>query len=393
MVFFLTSCSIIGRNGETGTPHPAGSAEPNSAIVNRPMVSTAAAPTIEIPTATVTSTPTPLPTETAVPTITPTPTLTPSWSNLHLTGKLLYMTIMEDQGVGLVSLDLLTGERKILFQPPQNGWLVNFAVSPENSEVALAYAPPSPDGEPQADKTSLYLLPLNDTESSDMLQPVLREDETINSGFFTPAWSPDGQFLYYTRNLHAEDASGLPFQYFVERVALPDGQPERILEDAVIPVVSPDGSKMAFLTFDPETFKNDLYLADVDGKNAIPAFSPDTFLAVDDHFFSPDGTTVVFSAVSDVQLQQPLSLLDRLLGVQRAEAHSLPSDWWQVSADGGQPERLTDVFITGLYGTFSPDGQYIGFLSTGGIFVMQSDGSGLTLLKGAAAFGGIAWIP
>ena len=92
------------------------------------------------------------------------------------------------------------------------------------------------------------------------------------------------------------------------------------------------------------------------------------------------------------------SWLDRLLGVGLAEAapdrHNVPSDWWRVAVNGGQPQRLTQLYDMGLYGAFSPDGRYLAFVTVTGIFVMDLTGDKLTsLLSGTGTYGTLAWLP
>jgi hypothetical protein len=46
-----------------------------------------------------------------------------------------------------------------LFEPPPNTALSSGSMSPEGQQLALAYAPPPPEGEIQFGFTGLYLLP------------------------------------------------------------------------------------------------------------------------------------------------------------------------------------------------------------------------------------------
>ena len=149
---------------------------------------------------------------------------------------------------------------------------------------------------------------------------------------------------------------------------------------------------LAYVSFVPATNSNDLYLANADGSNAKLVMPAGSFFAVDAPVFSADGQTLLFSAVGDVQ-PPAASWLDQFLGVQVAEAHTVPSDWWRVSIDGGQPERLTRINDTGLYGDSSPDGQHVAFVSVTGVYVMNTDGSNLVQLVKDAVGGTVSWTP
>ena len=72
--------------------------------------------------------------------------------------------------------------------------------------------------------------------------------------------------------------------------------------------------------------------------------------------------------------------MDWLLGMQTVSAHNVISDWWSVPSIGGTPTQLTHIQAPGLYGSVSPDGQQVASFSANGIFVMQPDGSGLSMI-------------
>jgi Tol biopolymer transport system component len=276
-------------------------------------------------------------------------------------------------------------------------------VSPDGTRLALAYAPPPPEGEIAYGYTDLYIAPL---DQIDQLQPVLERTDPQES-YFNPVWSPDGRYIYYAHLGHSapvtNTAQPTPFgmvnyRYDIERLGYPDGQPERLIENAIWPRLSPDGSKLAYVSFDWSTYVNDLYVADANGSNSTLLIPSGTFTAVDAPLFTADGSMVIFSAV-DGPASFPatptpsLSWLDQLLGVQIASAHSIPSDWWRVPVTGGPPEQLTQIYDTGMYGTLSPDGTRVAFVSAYGISVMNPDGSDLQLVSQAWVGGSLDWIP
>jgi hypothetical protein len=84
------------------------------------------------------------------------------------------------------------------------------------------------------------------------------------------------------------------------------------------------------------------------------------------------------------------------MGVTVVSAHgNTPSDLWTVPVDGGTPTQITQIGISDLFASFSPDNEHIAIFSEDGLFVMNSDGSELTLLvpnlQGIS--GTVRWIP
>jgi len=212
--------------------------------------------------------------------------------------------------------------------------------------------------------------------------------------YFTPTWTPDGKYLYFAHFVPVRDTSGNTFKYTIERIAYPDGQPEVMIPDAIWPVVSPDGTKLAYLKFDTVQYTQELYLADLDGQNATPVLPSENFPSVDAQFFSPDGQSLIFNAVGEGK-PPALSFLDQLLGVQVAEAHNVPSDWWsiQLGAADAKPVRLTTLYDTGMFGDFAPDGQHIAFLSASGMYVMDPVGEDVKPLIDIKSLGTLEWVP
>ena len=314
----------------------------------------------------------------------------PAWASLNLTGQLV---ITQGAG-GIEKINLATGEGAVLFKPPEEAWLTSATVSPDGKQIALSYAPPPPAGEIQFGYTGLYLMP---ADGSAPPAPLLERTDPQES-YFTPSWSPDGKYVYYAHFIPVRNSdTGNTFRYTVERLALPGGSPDLLIESAIWPRLSPDGATLAYLSFDLQTFANELYVADPDGKNARPIFLPGTFQAVDAHLFTPDGSAIIFSAVGEGPGYQStptpaLSWFDRLLGVQAAEAHNVPSDWWRVSLDGAGLTRLTKIYDTGMYGSFSPDGERLAFIAASGIYVINPDGSGLTPMLPIETLGTLEWI-
>jgi Tol biopolymer transport system component len=307
------------------------------------------------------------------------------WAGSKLSGHLIYIQIPRR----IVKLDLASGQRTILFTASNNAFVSAAQVSPDGKWIVMAYAPPE-DPNLQSANTDLYVMPADGSAAPQ----VLLKRATQKEDFFNPVWSPDGKYVYYSHLM--PDVNGTSkytnFTYDLERVAYPGGRPQKLIDSAFWPRLSPDGSKLAYVSFVPATNSNDVYIARPDGSQAKLVMPAGAFSAVDAPLFSPDGKTIAFSAVGGPQLPG-LSWLDRLMGVQIAEAHNVPSDWWRISVESGKPEQLTHINGTGMYADYAPDGQHLAFASITGLFVMRPDGSNLIQLINEGLGGSVSWTP
>jgi Tol biopolymer transport system component len=311
----------------------------------------------------------------------------PSVTQYGLTGRLVLIRFNQS-GNRLIELNLQSGEIRTLFQAPENSWLAEAVVSPDEQQILLTYAPPPPDGESQFGYSDLYLLPY---DGSSQPQAFLTRTDPDES-FFFPTWAPDGKSAYFT-HLYVVDPNSQvrAYQNDIERASL-NGETSALIDHALWPAISPDGSRLAYLYADPVTLGNDLYLADPDGGGQVPVLQPGFNPPVDAHLFTLDGSQLIFSMVNP-QLPPASSWLERLFGVEVASAHSVPSDWYRVPTGGGLPERLTGLGDLYLNGDLSPDGSQMAFISASGLYVMNIDGSDLTMLSSEVFVGTVSWVP
>ena len=341
-------------------------------------------PAGEIPTATM------LP-ATASTSILPATRVPITWAHLNLSGKLIFLnSAMEgDQLTSSVQLlDLVTGEVRIIFSIAP-AWIYYATISPDAKTMVISYAPLKQSNAPSI--RSLYVLPLDgSTEPQLLFTPPTSADR------YTQAeWSPDGKYLYYVHYNQDDPESQFVEDYDISRMTYSDGKHEKILEHAFWPRLSPDSSKLVYVSLDPESGKNELFVTNVDGSSAERVVLEGAMLPdiIDAPIFSPDGRSVLFSAPEPSQSYQP-NFFERMIGIQAAKAHGVPSDWWSVPVSGGVPTRLTNLQTINLFASISPDGEHIASLSGEGIFVMNSDGSNLTqLLADTGVHGTVSWIP
>ena len=319
-----------------------------------------------------------------------------TWTNLHLTGKLVYaMGTVENNNyiIRIQVLDLVTGEASVVYTVPINGWIYYVSVSPDSKHLIMSYSPPP--GENPGVVQALYIMPLDGSKPPGlMFMPRIREDQYMQA-----EWSPDGKYIYYTHvNYQIPDDPNRIYPLFeIFRMEYLGGQEESIAEGAYFPRFSSDSSHLVYVSVDPLSIKNRLTIADPDGMNAQDvvlsgAYVPDV---KDAPLFSPDGQSILFSGAIPVQSYQP-NWFEKLVGIRVANANGgIPSDWWSVPVSGGEVTRITNIQSSSLYASVSPDKKYIASFSAGGIFVMKPEGSELTLLvPNLDGFSGtVNWIP
>jgi len=357
--------------------------------VDQPGVATAA-PTLEL--APTLSPPSESASQTNVLTTTQIPV---TWAELNLTGRLVYINGISVDNVFQLQvqvLNLVTGEVTTIFDAPKYSWIYYISVSPDYTQLLMSYNPPPDDNQVDQD---IYIMPLDGSQAPQRLftPPTLEDD------YIEVEWSPDGKYVYFTQvNYHIPPAEGQIYPlYSIYRMALPDGEMEMITEKAYWPRVSPDAAHIAYVSVDLFARGNRLFVADADGGNAkeVVITGPRIPDIKDAPLFTADGQSLIFSADIPMQSYQP-NWLDRLMGVRVAKAHSnVPSDWWTISVDGGEMTQLTNIQSRGLFGSLSPDNQYLASYSLDGIFVMKTDGIQLTQVipNPQSVPGTLSWIP
>jgi Tol biopolymer transport system component len=315
-----------------------------------------------------------------------------TWAHLNLTGKLVYLS-STTEGNKLSStvemLELKTGEVRTMLHVP-SAWVYYATLSPDAKTLVMSYAPPKESS--SSSGRSLYLLPLEGTaEPQPLFTPPTSDDH-----YTQVEWSPDGEYLYY---VHYNSQIRMPGQldpvYDILRMRYPDGGPEKIANHAFWPRISPDSSKLVYIFVDPDTARNELVVANADGSDPqhLELSGPQTLEIIDAPIFSPDGGSILFSAPEPGQSYQP-NFFEKLMGIQIAKAHDVPSDWWSVPVTGGAPTRLTNLQAINLFASTSPDQKQIASLSGEGIFLMDLNGSNLTqLVSDSGVHGTVSWIP
>jgi len=315
-----------------------------------------------------------------------------TWAGLNLTGRLVYIAASsgDDLASKIQVLNLATGEIKTIFTTTEDDWIFYVTISPDAKQLVMSYIPPSQGS--SLSNRALYIMPLDGATPPQLLFPPPTPDDH----YVQAEWSPDGKYIYYAHyNSHDPTDAPLIPAYDIFQMSYPDGQAEKIVDHGFWPRISSDAAKLVYVFVKPVSGLNELFIANADGSKPqrIMLSGPDAPEVIDAPIFSPDGQSILFSSPPPTQAYQP-NWFEKLMGLQVAKAHSIPSDWWSVPVAGGVPTRLTQIQTINLFGSISPDKQHVASLSGDGIFVMGLHGSNLTrLLFNPGVLGTVSWIP
>jgi Tol biopolymer transport system component len=245
----------------------------------------------------------------------PTTTIPVTWSNLNLSGKLVYISShpASDNNpiLSIQALDLRTGVITTIFEGPEISWIYYVSISPDEKQLVMSYS--SPPQNQSISSALLYVMPLDGSTQPQLL--VL--PPTIYDQYIQAEWSPDGQYIYYVHNNYENQPAGQHYPlYEIFRMAYPDGQPEKVAEQAFWPRLSADDLHLVYISMDPNAGTNKVFLANANGSNSQEvslsgAWTPDI---IDAPIFSPDGQTMIFSAPIPPQ-SSARSWIEKLLGI------------------------------------------------------------------------------
>lgn len=239
----------------------------------------------------------------------------------------------------------------------------------ERSTKAIAQMPAfSPDGKTIA-YAALLFLP-NDALQGDIWgidldgknTRTLVKAEGNDIVYFYPRYARDGRLLV-SRIEQPQTTNERAWLEWVDVAG--GGKRTHIIDDARDGDVSPDGTRIAFVRTDVTTQAFSLWIANADGSNPEQLVDNQTFLAILNPRFSPDGRWLAFGVHGAASKNLPLAESDCAVGwgflcfVQTAHAHVAPGALWRVNLETKKFEQLTNVYDDSPVPAWSKDGTSI----------------------------------
>jgi Tol biopolymer transport system component len=213
----------------------------------------------------------------------------------------------------------------------------------------------------------------------------------------TPAWTPDGKFIYFAHDVPTIDESNryTGDTLWVDRVELATGEVQAVVKDAVSPTIAPNGAfSWTVYNVNDSTFK--LTVGSLGGSDGKVILTNKDFQAIWTPTLSPDGKTILFGGsgrTSSKVTSVGSALADALNPIVpgTAQAHGLPWDPWTIAVDGNGLKRLANIGSDEMAMAWSPDGQEVAFSNLSATYLMRADGTGLNRLFARGDPGGLSW--
>jgi len=231
-----------------------------------------------------------------------------------------------------------------------------------------------------------------------------------------PAWSPDGSRIIFG-HLHVTDIGEEgAYQFDHDRTGLwivnADGTGARLLLKARYPSQgewSHDGKRIAASVFP------DIWAFEISG-NLIELGSLKQLTSKGKNFspsWSPDGIWIAYNTTAagrlhDINRMRWDGKDKRLIRIGGIYPHWSPVDdritfeWWQTHGgsevyityvEGLDYTQITSMPNCAMFPKFSPDGSRIAFISDWAVWIVDADGSNLTLVTEGVVGEGLAWSP
>jgi Tol biopolymer transport system component len=276
---------------------------------------------------------------------------------------------------GLYEVTLADGNEQLLIANPENGLLLDPAVSPDRAHIAYTDQLTGvvlPGEEPDFG-SDIYVSDLDGGNAR-----LAYEHRTRGELARWPVWTPDGDLLV---TIQAFDAR-LIVQ--VLRVDMETGDVAVLVDGAIAPGISADGATIAYVRVEQD-FSQTLWMANADGSGERQIAGPgDGLGAFTSPRFAPDGSVLAFGGAEPPTAGVSLRAMPR--------ANGLPADIWVADVATGELRGLADLDLDSPSLAWSGDGQRLFVFAGTGLYVIDPEEGGPRQVAPGTFHGQMDWL-
>jgi Tol biopolymer transport system component len=297
----------------------------------------------------------------------------------------LHFLIASEQGL----VEVTDGEERVIVRPTEGSYFLDPAVSSDGEQIAYVVQPPAttlPGGGVDFG-SDLYIVPRRGGDPRLVLKHA-----AVAEFIRAPSWLPDGNLLVAIRG---RDPTSGAFDLHVVSVDPRSGQKRRFIDNAVDPVVSPDGRSLLYVSIAPDTQEEQLVLNDMGLSQRRPlAGTAQNLALIASAVWSPDGSQIAFTAVDITEPPTPLPGATQQPGIAPGglRFHPFASDIWLVNRDGTNLRRLAELTDNQPSLDWSADGSTLYALGVTGFWQIDVATGDRQPLPYDAPLGQIRWL-
>ena len=302
----------------------------------------------------------------------------------------------------------LVRDQRLLVRAPDGAERLLFR--PEASNVYPAFPAWSPDGARVAFVQSRFAVTADGDWGDDVYvidaaggEPRLAWSHALRGQQVQGlTWTVDGNALLVGMSTPETAANGtvVAFRSSIERIDLAAGSSTRLVDGAVEPSLSRDGTRLVYLVPDTSgaTRVPGLWIAAGDGSDARALPLPDNLNPPFAPRISPDATSIAFAAPTSRAfsarpdaagrgLASVLPFAPRRAEARGAGGHGVPMEVWRVDIADATFTPLTSFGEDDPRSAWEPDGAALIVIGAGGLYRVASDGSGVERIDEGAFAG------
>jgi dipeptidyl aminopeptidase/acylaminoacyl peptidase len=313
------------------------------------------------------------------------------WPDIAAAGQ---MAVVDE--VTLWSSDS-AGQFHSLATAPTGGYLQDPAWRPDGEAIAYTrYVPRLTNVSDTRGPDWRFTAQIWQVDRQSEAHPLITPDDA-DTLLSQPAWSPDGNAIFYVRSVFFRQGDIAGQSRRIERRTLSNRYSQPVVEDGYWPTLSADGRLLAYVQSTPDG-RADLWVHDLE-TGGDHRLTDGRFASITSPSFADDGQTIAFGGAlvrsgRGLPADRPTGVAARLLDLLAtpAYAHELLSGLWTIHSDGTYLRPIGAMALDGPIVRWRDAVQLFLYDEDGLIEADRIRGSRVTIFR-PGSYRGFDWLP